>query len=166
MLLLTRFDVTLKLPLPLWGCNLEGEAMSFAAQCEWRAWHQKRCVNDFFFAVPRRLVNAFNDSVSTSRMRGAQLCEYTDCFVAGCPGETGHGCFNNMQPRYGAQRVDEEDGSPILHFDDTEFCWAPPTDRAGSNVRSANPFYAVGSPSRSVGGLNVSFATSGCGSTR
>ena len=105
LLVLSRFDLTLRAPVNRWSCDLlNPRTLSIASRC--KAFEKWNCTNDVLHVIPRRYFAPFVGAVGAPRTEPAAGC----CFHAGCVKAGGHGCFNALVSR----------GVPASRI---SFCW-------------------------------------------
>lgn len=127
VLMMTRFDLTLRAPLARWTCNVaSAHRLSIASRCKTPnhgspGWN---CTNDIFHAVPRQYFAAFIASIGAPRSVPSAGC----CFHSSCVKAGGHGCHNALVTR----------GVPA---DAVDYCWPQSTSLV--SVLLPNDFFEV-----------------------
>ena len=140
VLILTRYDLLLKLPMHEWpGCQEDDGTIGFADQCEGFKWPRWNCTGDTMFVIPRPLLWAFDAAVNAVSSGTINVYDHWDararqrvygnimpsaCFMThgelttrSFPHGLGHGCFNAVAERIG--------------YDQVSLCWSGTANKMG-----------------------------------
>jgi hypothetical protein len=135
VLIVTRYDLTLRAPVSTWSCDVGGTVdrgvssrFGFSAQCQAAEWNGFNCTYDILYVVPQRHIDAFSRAVGvgkTHQNAGINGC----CFHQSCLKSGGHSCYNALV----------HTGIPV---DEMTFCW-PPAKSKFEMLFPNNHFYEL-----------------------